>query len=87
MENAAEAGVDDCIHFRVLDISGIAAAEEGGVIIVNPPYGERIGEEKEIENLIKGMIDESLNDNHKRASFGKQKKGNSLFNDLYVEEY
>ena len=33
------------------------------------------------------MIDESLNDNHKRASFGKQKKGNSLFNDLYVEEY
>ena len=51
MENAAEAGVDDCIHFRVLDISGIAAAEEGGVIIVNPPYGERIGEEKEIEKI------------------------------------
>lgn len=51
MENAAEAGVDDCIHFRVLDISGITAAEEGGVIIVNPPYGERIGEEKEIEKI------------------------------------
>ena len=51
MENAAEAGVDDCIHFRVLDISGIAAAEEAGVIIVNPPYGERIGEEKEIEKI------------------------------------
>lgn len=55
MENAAEAGVDDCIHFRVLDIAGIAAAEEGGIIIVNPPYGERIGEEKEIEKIYNSL--------------------------------
>lgn len=55
MENAAEAGVDDCIHFRTLDISGISAAEEGGVIIVNPPYGERIGEQKEIEKIYSSL--------------------------------
>lgn len=71
-------------------ISGIAFITENGKINIKEFYklsAKTYLEEKEIENLIKGMIDESLNDNHKRASFGKQKKGNSLFNDLYVEEY
>lgn len=55
MENAAEAGVDDCIHFEVLDIENLAAREKQGIIVTNPPYGERIGEEKDIDKIYKSL--------------------------------
>lgn len=55
MENAAEAGVDDCIHFDVLDIEMLTASEQQGIIVTNPPYGERIGEEKDIEKIYKSL--------------------------------
>lgn len=42
-ENAAEAGVDDCIVFKRMNVSHIEAREPSGIIITNPPYGERIG--------------------------------------------
>lgn len=42
-ENAAEAGVDDCIVFKRMNMSHIEAREPSGIIITNPPYGERIG--------------------------------------------
>ncbi len=51
IENAAEAGVDDCIEFKKMDIAKLAADEEGGIIITNPPYGERIGEKDQIEAI------------------------------------
>ena len=47
-ENAIEAGVDDCIVFKCMDMRKIEAREPGGIIITNPPYGERIGEAKQI---------------------------------------
>ena len=50
-ENAMEAGVDDCISFEVKDISNIKAEEQRGIMIVNPPYGERIGEDREIKKI------------------------------------
>lgn len=51
-ENAIEAGVDDCIEFHIMDMSKLSAAgREGGIIITNPSYGERIGEAKEIEKI------------------------------------
>lgn len=51
-ENAIEAGVDDCIEFHIMDMSKLSAeGREGGIIITNPPYGERIGEAKEIEKI------------------------------------
>ncbi len=49
--NALEAGVDDCIEFRIADIASLRAEEESGIIIVNPPYGERIGEKAQIEKI------------------------------------
>lgn len=52
-ENAIEAGVDDCIVFKRMNMNRIEAKEPGGIIITNPPYGERIGEEKQIENIYK----------------------------------
>ena len=44
-------------------------------------------EEKEVDAIIKSMIDESLNENHKRATYGKLKQKNALFNDMYSEDY
>lgn len=47
-ENALAAGVDDCIKFSRLDVRDFKAEAPSGIIITNPPYGERIGEEKAI---------------------------------------
>ena len=52
-ENAAEAGVDDCIEFKHMSMQDMRATEERGIIITNPPYGERIGEAKQIEKIYK----------------------------------
>ena len=52
-ENAIEAGVDDCIVFKRMNMSRIEAREKSGIIITNPPYGERIGEEKQIAGIYK----------------------------------
>ena len=56
--NAEEAGVDMCIRFtradvRDLDVS--ALQDEHGMIITNPPYGERIGEQDEIDGVFKAL--------------------------------
>lgn len=50
-ENAAEAGVDDCIAFAKMDMEKIKADAPGGIIITNPPYGQRIGEAEAIEKI------------------------------------
>lgn len=77
-ENAEEAGVDDCIEFTVADIKDLEATEENGIIITNPPYGERIGEEEGIAQIYK-----------KLRSFFKENEDWSLFmitTDETVEE-
>lgn len=51
IENAAEAGVDDCVEFKKMDMARLTAEEEGSIVITNPPYGERIGEKKQIEAI------------------------------------
>ena len=50
-ENAARAGVGDIIHFEVADASEFSRQTERGVIVTNPPYGERIMEKQEAEAL------------------------------------
>jgi putative N6-adenine-specific DNA methylase len=54
-ENAFNAGVDDCIEFSVKDATSIKIKEQYGVIVTNPPYGERLGEKKEIQDLYRNM--------------------------------
>ncbi|GAB1476113.1 class I SAM-dependent RNA methyltransferase [Bacillota bacterium] len=49
--NAEEAGVDDCIDFAVKPFNKLEASENHGIIIANPPYGERIGEKKQIQKI------------------------------------
>lgn len=49
-KNAIAAGVADLIEFSVCDFAATEVpAEAGGVVLLNPEYGERLGEEKELE--------------------------------------
>ena len=54
-ENAAEAGVDDCIIFKRMNMINLKAQESNGIIITNPPYGERIGEQNQIEAIYRKL--------------------------------
>ncbi|MBB6217247.1 putative N6-adenine-specific DNA methylase [Anaerosolibacter carboniphilus] len=54
-DNAYRAGVDDCITFKVQDMAKVESDGKYGYIICNPPYGERLGEKKEVERLYKRM--------------------------------
>ena len=54
-ENARRAGVDDIISFEVADALSFSRRTENGIIVTNPPYGERIMEKKEAEALYEGF--------------------------------
>jgi len=49
--NAEAAGVDDCIRFNVADVSVLRTKAIGGVMVTNPPYGERIGNTHAIDKI------------------------------------
>ena len=56
-KNAMTAGVDSLIEFRVCPFSETPVPEGGGVVILNPPYGARMGEIRELEETYKGIGD------------------------------
>lgn len=56
-QNAVNCGVDDCIEFDCRPVSKLKIEEEYCVMICNPPYGERIGEREQIEEIYKTMGD------------------------------
>jgi len=55
IENAYEAGVDDCIEFTQKDFRDVDYGEKYGVLISNPPYGERLSKGDNIGKLYKDM--------------------------------
>lgn len=48
-QNARTAGVDQLIEFKVCDFADTPLPAEPGILILNPEYGERMGEEKALE--------------------------------------
>ncbi len=56
-KNAATAGVDHLIDFSACPFADTPRPSGGGVIVMNPPYGERMGELAELEGLYKGIGD------------------------------
>lgn len=52
-DNAANLGLEEDIAFFMKDMRQVDIQDEYGVIITNPPYGERIGEKEEIHQLYK----------------------------------
>ncbi|HSI67012.1 MAG TPA: class I SAM-dependent RNA methyltransferase [Planococcus sp. (in: firmicutes)] len=53
--NALEAGFGDLIQFQQRQVKDFATDEENGVVVGNPPYGERLGEIEVIEEMIGDM--------------------------------
>ena len=54
-DNAVRAGVDHLIEFSVADACKFNRQTERGVIVTNPPYGERLLDRKQAEELYQGF--------------------------------
>ncbi len=54
-ENANEAGFGDLISFKQMQVKDFTTRKEYGVIVGNPPYGERLGEKEEVQNMYRDM--------------------------------
>ncbi|HAQ56303.1 MAG TPA: RNA methyltransferase [Acholeplasmatales bacterium] len=54
-ENAAEAGVDDCIRFSTADYRDVLYQGDRGILISNPPYGERLAGDPDQTKLYQDM--------------------------------
>ena len=50
-ENAVRAGVEHLIDFRVADAAAFSRKTERGVIVTNPPYGERLLDVRQAEEI------------------------------------
>lgn len=56
-ENALHAGVAEYITFQKKPVEEFGSRKKYGCIVTNPPYGERIGERREVESLYRTMGD------------------------------
>jgi putative N6-adenine-specific DNA methylase len=53
--HAKKAGVDDVIHLQRMPLNEISSRYKYGIIICNPPYGQRLGESDYVEDLYREM--------------------------------
>lgn len=56
-KNATTAGVEHLIEFSVCNFPDTPLPDNGGVIVLNPEYGERMGELAQLESAYKGIGD------------------------------
>lgn len=56
-QNAVEAGFADLISFKQQDVRDLQIEGHNGVLIANPPYGERLGEVEEAEEMAQVLGD------------------------------
>ena len=99
-ENAAAAGVDDCIFFFVKSAHKSELPHRNyGVVITNPPYGKRLGEREQVQMLHKSLANMLNTDptwssyiitsqNTLESDFGKKaNKRRKLFNGRIPVEF
>lgn len=55
--HAKEAGLSDSIKFKQMALKDFYSKESFGFIVTNPPYGERLGEIKQVEYLYREMAE------------------------------
>ncbi len=53
--NAQEAGLVDLIQWKQMQVNDFRPKGNNGYLIGNPPYGERIGEKREVEKMYKDL--------------------------------
>ena len=53
--NAEEIGLGDSIQFKQQAVKDFKTEKDYGVIVANPPYGERLGEEEQVRILYREM--------------------------------
>lgn len=53
--HARQAGVEEKVFFQKVPVSGLRSKRKYGYIICNPPYGERLGDTKQAEELYREM--------------------------------
>ena len=56
-ENAKTAGMEHCITFQQCDFSRTEVPEGPGVVMLNPEYGERLGEEEDLKETYHSIGD------------------------------
>ncbi len=54
-ENAQSAGVADYIAFQKLDFRDFSSKRKYGCLIINPPYGQRLGENEEVVEMYEDL--------------------------------
>jgi putative N6-adenine-specific DNA methylase len=54
-ENAFEAGLADLISFKQMRVQDFTTTKQYGVIVGNPPYGERLGEKGAVQKMYHEM--------------------------------
>ncbi|PWW30302.1 putative N6-adenine-specific DNA methylase [Cytobacillus oceanisediminis] len=54
-ENAFEAGLGELINFKQMQVRDFTTTKEYGVIVGNPPYGERLGEKAAVQRMYAEM--------------------------------
>ncbi|MEK3886069.1 THUMP domain-containing class I SAM-dependent RNA methyltransferase [Bacillus sp. FSL K6-3431] len=54
-QNAFEAGLGDLISFKQMQATDFSTKLDYGVVLTNPPYGERIGDKKIVEKLYRDI--------------------------------
>ena len=55
--NAIAAGIGGDIEFRTMDVLELKTSLEYGVVITNPPYGERLGDDESAAEIYDDMAD------------------------------
>lgn len=56
-KNAATAGVDHLMEFSVCDFAETPVPEDGGVVVLNPEYGRRLGDARRLEETYRRIGD------------------------------
>lgn len=57
LQNACTAGVDHLVRFNTCDFAQTEIPDEPGIVLMNPEYGERLGDIKDLEKLYNGIGD------------------------------
>jgi putative N6-adenine-specific DNA methylase len=53
--HAARAGVGDDVHFQEADVGALTSKRSYGCVLTNPPYGERLGDRRDAEELYRRL--------------------------------